>query len=129
MQLVVKISAIFIFVIGLLLGAVSWAVSPLLSGQFEPFDSGLAMFVGQAILSTFVGYIGFRHGFWNMALAILGAYLGQVVYWYTFGNSEARAWIVLGAFTTLFLCVIPALSGTLGVVARHVRKRKCNQED
>jgi len=117
-------AALFIFIVGLAVGAITWAATPLLSGQFEPFDSGLAMWFGQALMSAYGGYIGFRHNFWKLLLAILGMYLGQVAYWYVFGSSEARAWILLGAFSTLLLCALPFASGVAGILSRRLRKAK-----
>lgn len=112
--------ALIIFSVSLILGAISWAISPLLSGEFEPFDSGLAMSAGQIIMSLFAGYISFQYDFGKLLLAIFGLYIGQVGYWYVFGSDEARAWIVLGAFSTLFLCITPFLTGICGAVVRRI---------
>lgn len=116
--------ASIIFTVGIILGAVSWFISPLLSGKFEPFDSGLAMSVGQIIMSVYGGYIGFSYGLGQMFIAIFGLYVGQVGYWYIFGSDEARAWILLGAFATLFLCIAPALTGVCGSVIRRILRSK-----
>lgn len=109
---------------GLMLGAASWAISPWVSGQFEPFDSGLALTLGQMLMSLYSGTIGYRFGLWKLVLAVFGLYAGQVGYWYVFGSSEARAWIVLGAFSTLLLCVLPVLSGFLGIAIRRFWRAK-----
>lgn len=113
-----------IFAGGLVVGAITWALSPLLSGKFEPFDSGLALSVGQALMSAYGGFVGYRYRISRLVWAILGMYLGQVGYWYVFGSSDARAWVLLGAFTTLFLCAFPALAGILGIVFRGARRKK-----
>lgn len=112
--------ASIIFAVGMILGAVSWFICPLLGGKFEPFDSGLALSVGQVIMSVFGGYIGFSYDLGKMFLAVFGLYIGQVGYWYIFGSGEARAWILLGAFATLFLCVVPILTGVSGAVIRRI---------
>lgn len=112
-----------VFAGGLVVGAISWAVSPVVSGEFEPFDSGWALLFGQAMMSAYGGYIGYRYTFSKVALAIFGMYLGQVGYWYVFGSSEARAWILLGAFSTVLLCVLPALAGIVGIAFRRIWRK------
>ena len=113
-----------VLVAGLLAGAASWAICPWLGGTFEPFDSGLSLAVGQAIMAVLAGYLGFRHGFGKAVVAAFGMYLGQIGYAYLLGGSETRGWILLGAVTTLFLCVAPVLAGGVGALARGVSKRK-----
>jgi hypothetical protein len=113
-----------IFIGALAVGAISWAVTPVLSGSFEPFDSGLALTVGQALMSMYSAYIGFRYGVSRLAMAVFGMYAGQVAYWYVLGSTDARAWALLGLFTTALLCVFPALAGVLGVVLQRVRRGK-----
>ena len=44
---------------GFALGAASWAVVPLVSDRFEPFDSELGFYIGQSILSLVALYIWF----------------------------------------------------------------------
>jgi hypothetical protein len=116
-----EMSGLIIFVIGVAIGALSWVISPLLSGGFEPFDSGLAMVVGQIAMSAYSGYIGFRYGFAKLLVTVFGMYVGQLGYAYSFGGSEGRAWILLGAFTIMLLCVVPALTGLIGVIIRRKR--------
>ncbi len=113
-----------IFVGGLAFGAISWAVSPMLSGRFEPFDSGLSLLVGQTIMVVYIGYVGLRYGHQKTLVALIGVYLGQVAYSYLFGGSEARAWVLLGTVTILLLCVFPLIAGLLGVVIGRARRAK-----
>lgn len=112
------------FLAGLALGILSWAITPLVSDRFEPFDSGWALLIGQAAMSLFAGYVGFRHGLGRLALAILGLYLGQLGYSYVFGGPESQTWIMLGAVTILLLCVLPGLTGLVCALARRLRAIK-----
>jgi hypothetical protein len=99
---------------GLVLGAASWAVVPLVSDRFEPFDSDLGFYVGQSILSFGAFLFGFKYGLKHVFIYIIGIYISSNVYPYTFGPSESRAWALLALVTTLALCVFPLLFGILG---------------
>jgi len=100
-----------IFVIGFILGCLSWAICPLVSDRFEPFDTGTGLLIGQVIMAVFAAYIGFIANYKKLLVAVFGLYLGQNAYAYVFGSSEAKAWAILLLFTSIFLCIIPLVSG------------------
>jgi len=52
----------FPFISGLVLGAASWAIVPLVSDVFEPMDNELAFFLGQSVLSVVSFYFGYSYG-------------------------------------------------------------------
>ncbi len=108
----------YILIIGIILGAISWAVCPLVSDRFEPFDSDKGFILGQLILLSGTFCLGFMYGLKKVFLLILGIYIGQNTYVYIFGGSESRAWFFLGLVTTIFLCIIPLFSGVVGAVIR-----------
>ncbi|WP_126456946.1 hypothetical protein [Sulfuriflexus mobilis] len=108
----------FSLISGFVLGAAGWAIVPLVSDRFEPFDSDLGFYMGQSMLSAFAFYFGFKHGLKQVFIFILGAYISANVYPYVFGSSESRAWAYLALITTLALCILPMLSGILGKLMR-----------
>ena len=119
------------FVIGVLLGVLSWGMAYAVSGTFEPFDSGTGFLVTQVILSFAAFMFGFKKGIIASVVLVAGGYMGMNAYAYAFGGSEARAWAVLGAITTIALVLLPALAGLLGGIvtglsSRH-RQRKAKQ--
>ena len=99
---------------GLVLGAASWAIVPLVSDVFEPFDNELAFFLGQSVLSVASFYFGYSSGLKYVYIFILGVYVSSNVYPYLFGSSEQRAWALLLLITSITLCVIPLAFGILG---------------
>ena len=102
---------------GLVLGAASWAIVPLVSDRFEPFDSELAFYLGQSVLSVASFYFGYSNGLRYVFIFIIGVYVSCNVYPYLFGSSEQRAWALLGLITTITLCIIPLAFGILGKLA------------
>ena len=50
---------IFSLALGLLLGAASWAIVPLMSDSFEPFDNEIFFYTGQSIVSIAALLIGY----------------------------------------------------------------------
>lgn len=109
---------ILALVSGVALGALSWAIVPLVSNKFEPFDTEIGFYLGQAILSAGAFYVGFSKGFKQVVILIVGMYVGGNLYAYIFGSSEARAYVVLGLIMHWALCVYPLLAGALGKLAR-----------
>ena len=103
---------------GTLLGAAAWGAGALVSGVFEPFDSLPGFLVVQIALSVAAALTGFRAGGGVLASALLGNYLGLNLYPYVMGGTEARAWALLGAVTTIFLIILPALVGGVAVLVR-----------
>jgi hypothetical protein len=110
--------AILSLVSGVALGALSWAIVPLVSNKFEPFDTEIGFYLGQAILSATAFYVGFSQGLKPVFVLIVGIYVGGNLYAYTFGSGEARAYALLGLITHWALCVYPLLAGVLGKLAK-----------
>ncbi len=99
---------------GLILVTASWAIVPLVSNRFEPFDSELGFYLGQSVLSVASFYFGYSNGLKYVFIFIIGVYVSSNVYPYLFGSSEQRAWALLGLITTITLCIIPLAFGILG---------------
>ncbi|WP_280564924.1 hypothetical protein [Chromohalobacter sp. 48-RD10] len=118
------------FVIGGALGALSWAVCPVVSGHFEPFDTLLGFIIGQALMLIFAIYTGWTKRLIFLFLLVAGMYVGQNVYAYifspAFGSSDTREWFLLGLVTSVFLCILPLVGGGvarwLAVCSQHARK-------
>lgn len=102
-----------IFILGIVFGALSWAVCPLVSDRFEPFDTSIGLAFGQLILSVAAIYVSLRSNYVGLLILILGMHLGQNAYAYIFGSSEQSAWIGLGLFISLLLLLAPLVSGGL----------------
>jgi hypothetical protein len=99
---------------GLALGAASWAIVPLVSDKFEPFDSESGFYIGQSILSIASFIFGYLYGLKHVFIFIFGSYISFNVYPFIFGSSESRAWASLGLVTTLALCFYPLAFGIFG---------------
>ena len=84
---------------GATLGALSWAVCPLVSNHFEPFDTIVGFICGQLILSVGAVYIGRTSRSSNLLLGLLGAHVGQNVYSFTFGSGDQKAYFFILIFT------------------------------
>lgn len=110
--------------IGLGAGMAGWGLGHLLSGSFEPWDSGTGFLLTQAVLGAAAVAAAWRAGGLALCAVLLGGYLGLNLYGNLFGSGETRAWWILGALTSLFLTVIPAGGG---VVALLLRRRKAPQ--
>ena len=59
------------------LGALVWGSSPIITGQDEPWDANLAYYGLGIALASFIGGRIVRPQIWQ---AMLGAYIGQVLY-------------------------------------------------
>ncbi len=94
---------------GGLLGALGWLLPWVISGHFEPYDSGLGMFLNQLLLVlpalVIVWFFCMRIGL----LFLLCAYLGLNLATYVLGDSEVRAWIGLGTVVSLILFIVPVV--------------------
>ncbi len=74
-----------------------------------------------------VGCTGWRLGFGNALIAILGCYFGQLAYIFALGG-ESRAWLPLAAITVIPLCVIPLFAGGgASLFGRYTRRRAAAQ--
>lgn len=114
------------FVLGILLGGLSWWVAFEVSGSFEPYDSLSGFLVNQLILSAVAAAMGYQRGFAALMLYVFGAYAGLNAYAYIFGASETRAWAVLGAITSIILLFLPLLAGITARIT-HVMLTKLRQ--
>jgi hypothetical protein len=106
-----------LFLAGIILGALSWAICPLVSESFEPFDTGTGFIIGQLVMVIFVSFIGWSKNVKAVILSVAGLYVGQNTYAFIFGTSEAKAWAILLLFTSIFLCLLPLVSG---LIARSI---------
>lgn len=118
---------LFVFLVGILLGPLSWGASFLVSGKFEPFDNSTGFFVCQAALAIPVFVIGLRVGMLRALLCLAGAWLGMNAYAYAFGSSETRAWILVLLFSSLALLVFPAAAGIIGGMVRAILRKSPNR--
>jgi hypothetical protein len=100
-----------IIIVSLLLGAASWAICPLVSDRFEPFDTGLGYLIGQFVMVILTAYVGWTTNAKNVILSVAGLYLSQNTYAYVFGTSEAKAWAILLLVTSIELCILPLIGG------------------
>lgn len=107
-------------VIGFMLGAISWAVVPLVSDNIEPFDSGVGFLIGQVAMSAGAFYFAFSKGIKNILLYMLGIYIGQNIYAYVFGTSGTRLWVGLLLITSIALCVFPLIAAIIGKIINVV---------
>ena len=107
-------------IVGIIFGALSWAIVPLVSNKFEPFDSEAGFYIGQSVLSIIAIYLGYKHSLKHVLIYILGIYVSSNAYPYIFGSSESRVWAGLGLITTLALCIYPLISGIVGKIIKIV---------
>lgn len=108
---------------GGLIGASNWLITGMISGSFDPYDSSLGLLINQLILAMPALLLAwfYRPRIW--LLFLLCAYVGLNVSSYIFGSSEARAWFMLGAFTSLVFLMFPAALA-LGLTLFKVFQRK-----
>ena len=66
-----------LFISGVILGALSWAICPLVSDRFGPFDTGRGFFIGQFVMLVFVSYVGWSSNIKKVILSVAGLYVGQ----------------------------------------------------
>lgn len=105
---------------GIALGAFGWGISHLVSGKFEPYDSGAGFLATQIVLAPVAAVAGYHRGIAAAFVLVAGGYLGLNAYAYAFGGSESRTWAMLGAISALLLIIVPAVAGLLGGVARRL---------
>lgn len=103
------LTLVWVILGGALLGALSWLLPWFISGHFEPYDSGLGMLLNQLLLAlpalAIVWFFFMRIGL----LFLMCAYVGLNLATYVLGDSEARAWIGLGAVVSLILFIVPVV--------------------
>ena len=113
-----------IFIVSLILGAASWAVCPLVSDRFEPFDTATGFLIGQFTMIIFTTYIGWTSSASKVFIAVAGLYVSQNVYAFVFGTGEARAWAFLLLFTSITLCIFPLITGLTARGINAFRQRQ-----
>ena len=118
-----------IILIGVIAGAASWGVVALISDKYEPFDSTAGFLVGQFMLSAIAWRIGYKQKFSDLAVYLLGAYVGMNTYSYIFGGGEQRAWVLLGLITTVGLLVIPFVCGLLAKLVTCIQQKRNHSSD
>lgn len=64
-------------VLGVIIGAAIWAVSPMVGGAVEPWDSDGPFYFGSLLLSGVIGWFLFRKSSYFL---IIGIYIGQLAY-------------------------------------------------
>ncbi len=109
-----------ILLCGLLLGVLTRS---LVHAGGDWFDAESIFWTTQLILSGAAGFVSLKQGFLKSLVLLVGAYISTNVYGYAFGSAEARAWVLLGAFSSLVVIfcypVLAAILGWLvGVFAR-----------
>jgi hypothetical protein len=107
---------------GVALGMLSWLAALAVSGQFEPYDSGVGLLANQFALSVPAVFLALRYRPSAPYLFLCGAYVGMNAYTYGFGGSEKKAWAALGAVTSLSLLLLPAVLVTVITLIRRVRR-------
>lgn len=98
---------------GAVVGAFSWFAASVVSGTFEPYDSGVGLLLNQIILSVPAIVLAWRHRITVPLLFLVSAYPGLNAYAWAFGSSEARAWGAWRSGERASVC------GTRGVRARR----------
>jgi hypothetical protein len=103
------------FVAGLLLGALIWWASPLVTGEQEPWDAPLGYYVYALVVAGFTAAWIWPSRFW---LAALGVYVGQCVYALVF-LPGGPLWMV-GLVSGLVFSLFALLGATIAFVLSRV---------
>ncbi len=114
---------VFVILVGVFSGALSWASAGVVSDRFEPFDSATGFFVSQFILSIFAIYAGYKLGVVALLIYLIGAHVGLNLYAFIFGGAEQRAWALLLVFTAILLLIFPLILGLTGKLIHMLQKR------
>jgi len=98
-------------------GALVWGLSPLLTGELEPWDSRSGYYgIGIAVASALSGLLAGR----QLWLPIIGTYLGQVIYCLLFYHPGGPVIMPIAISAGLF-GVIPAVIGAgIGAVPNEL---------
>lgn len=104
-----EIRLLWVAIGGVLIGALSWLMTGMLSGSFEPFDSSLGWLINQLILAIPAMWLAWFYRARVWLIFLLCTHMGLNVASYAFGSSEARAWFWLGAFTIVVFLFLPAV--------------------
>ena len=109
---------------GLIAGAISWVICPVLFGTPEPFDTTAGLIAGQGLLTLVAVVIVFKGTLRALPGLIIGMYAGINLAIFVVGNSEQKAWFLLGLMTTLVLVVAPLVGGLVSGAVRAYRERR-----
>jgi hypothetical protein len=106
------------FAIGVVLGAVIWAMSPIVAGTNEPWDSSSPFYVGALFFSGVIASVLCHRKF---VFAVMGIYFGQVSYSLLVGLGPL--WLV-GMVLLVPYSLIAGLGGLISyaLIERHVPK-------
>ncbi len=115
--------SIWLSVIGVACGALSWVAAVAVSGKFEPFDSSAGLAANQLVLGLPAILLACRARLALLLLYFLGAWFGMNTYAYVFGSSEQRAWATLGAATSLLFLGLPVVLAVMTAAIRHIGAR------
>lgn len=110
-----------IFLIGLLAGAISWAICPILFEKPEPYDTSMGLYLGQFILIITAFYISHKHAFSAFLISITAMYIGINTYVYVFGSSEQKAWWILNLMTSISLILLPLCVGIMSYIVKRIQ--------
>lgn len=69
------------FSIGIFFGVLIWALSPLITGEVEPWDAKVSYYPIALFISGVIGQILYPKG---LIASVFGIYLGQVLYLFIF---------------------------------------------
>ena len=114
---------VFVVLVGVFAGALSWASAGVVSDRFEPFDSEIGFYFSQFILSIFAIYAGYKLGVIALLIYLIGAHVGLNLYAFIFGDAEQRAWALLLVFTAILLLIFPLILGLTGKLIYVLQKR------
>lgn len=119
---------VFVVLVGVFAGALSWASAGVVSDRFEPFDSEIGFYFSQLILSIFAIYAGYKLGVIALLIYLIGAHVGLNLYAFIFGGAEQRAWALLLVFTAILLLIFPLILGLTGKLIYVLQKRSNNDK-
>lgn len=97
------------------LGFSLWAVSPILTGHAEPWDSEQPLYLVYSVLSGLaLGWFAPRH----LLRIYLGFWIGQIVALATLPGLD-RGWLLLGVMTTAIGSLLVLGAAALGRLIRR----------
>ncbi|MEZ5541091.1 MAG: hypothetical protein R3F42_03510 [Pseudomonadota bacterium] len=97
-----KSAHLICLLIGIVLGALIWGLSPPITGEIEPWDSDSAYYWIALFFSGVIGYISYPR---SLVFTITGIYLGQVIYSliYALGPLSLFGIVVTGFYSLIAL--------------------------
>ncbi|MGD8566942.1 MAG: hypothetical protein PVJ39_02470 [Gammaproteobacteria bacterium] len=102
-------------IIGVILGAMHWAIAPFVSDGIEPsYYSGTGFYIGQSVLSIIAIILGYKHGMKHVLIYVFGVYISLNLYPVIFYFSKVTVYAVYGLYTTLSFCLYPFIFGMVG---------------